>query len=280
MQESRTQADFMFSFCIEQIGHVTCFKDWYGERHAHTFWELIYIAKNDGYIQYEDRQDPALNGKLYLIQPYEQHTFMVDGTEQAAISYIGFRYNRDNHKWRSDHPYHDVCSYLPQAPQLAQLMQKIAQMTNKKDLEQLAFQASSALLPLVEWLDEHDAVHQTPPSSSALLCRKVIGYLQENFDRNVSVKEIAGSLYVSPHHLGNVFQRQMKQTIKQYQMRIKMEEAISLLRETDLTISEIAFRLGWGTQQYFSKSFKDYYGFTPIEARKFGGSKIKRGSIE
>lgn len=274
MHESRTQADFMFHFCIEQIGHVTCFKDWYGERHAHTFWELIYVAKNDGYIQYENTRDAALSGRLYLIRPYEQHTFMVDGLEQAAISYVGFRYSRDNHKWRSDFPYHDVCSYLPQAAQLEALMRRIAATDTKEKLEKLTFEAVSALLPLVQWLDEHDEVRQTRQSSSALLCRKVISYLQENFDRNVTVKEIAGSLYVSPHHLGNVFQRQMKQTIKQYQMRIKMEEAITLLRDTDLTISEIASRLGWGTQQYFSKSFKDYYGLTPIEARRLAGGRV------
>lgn len=274
MHESRTQADFMFHFCIEQIGHVTCFKEWYGERHAHTFWELIYVAQNDGYIQYDNSREVARNGRIYLVRPYEQHTFMVNGIEQAAISYIGFRYSRDNHKWRSDLPYHDVRSYLREAPQLEALMKQVGAMAEKGNLEKLTFQAMGALLPLVQWLDEHNEVHPTPQSSSALLCRKVIDYLQANFDRNVTVKEIAASLYVSPHYLGNVFQCQMKQTIKQYQQRIKMEEAISLLHDTDLPVSEIASRLGWGTQQYFSKSFKDYYGFTPIEARKLKGCKI------
>jgi Transcriptional regulator containing an amidase domain and an AraC-type DNA-binding HTH domain len=74
-------------------------------------------------------------------------------------------------------------------------------------------------------------------------------------------------MYLSPHYLGNLFRIYMKQTIKQYHMQLKMEKAMSLIRSSALSITEISDQLGFITPQYFSKSFKDYFGYAPSKLK-------------
>lgn len=124
-----------------------------------------------------------------------------------------------------------------------------------------------AVMPLLRWLDERNAV-EAGHNHSGLLCRKVEKYLRENLDKNVTVQEIAASLYLSPHYLGSVFHQRTKMTIKQYQMRLKMEAAITMMRDSELSGRRcLSPGLGFVTPQYFSKSFKDYFGITPMELK-------------
>lgn len=267
MKEIRDHADFSLELRMEQLGRLTCPEGWEGEIHSHAFWELIYVAQGKGYMQYDGLRMDAPQGGVYLIRPYEKHTFCCLENQGARIVYLGFRYSRNYRAWESRTPYRDVRAYLPQAEELTAFLNDLSEKNNKASLETLALDAMRMLMPLVAWLDEQSGA-ETTRSHSGLLCRKVIKYLRENLDKNVTVQEIAASLYLSPHYLGNVFHHQMKVTIKQYQMRLKMEAAISMMRDSDLSISDISSRLGFVTPQYFSKSFKDYFGFTPMEAKK------------
>ena len=62
-------------------------------------------------------------------------------------------------------------------------------------------------------------------------------------------------------------------TPNNYIRRIRMEKSKELLEETNLTISEVAYKTGFNTAFYFSKCFKDYYGMSPSHYRN--GTKEK-----
>jgi AraC-like DNA-binding protein len=47
-----------------------------------------------------------------------------------------------------------------------------------------------------------------------------------------------------------------------------MQMALELLKDPDQRLTEIAYRCGYSTQQYFNKIFRDYYGKSPGEIRK------------
>jgi len=52
-------------------------------------------------------------------------------------------------------------------------------------------------------------------------------------------------------------------SVNQYIRELRLTEAAHLIKETDLAIAEIAFKVGFGSQSYFNKSFRKYYGITP-----------------
>ncbi|MBN2984376.1 helix-turn-helix transcriptional regulator [Cohnella algarum] len=57
-------------------------------------------------------------------------------------------------------------------------------------------------------------------------------------------------------------------TFIDYSNLLRMNEALRLLRQSDLTVTEIAESIGCGNPNYFTKLFKQYFGHTPSQARK------------
>jgi len=56
--------------------------------------------------------------------------------------------------------------------------------------------------------------------------------------------------------------------IVEYKHKLRMQMAFELLKDPDQRFTEIAYRCGYSTQQYFCKVFKDYFGKSPGEMRK------------
>ncbi len=83
----------------------------------------------------------------------------------------------------------------------------------------------------------------------------------------LGVNHLSEKLGYSPNYLGNAFKRAYGLSIADYIGRVRVAEAKRLMDQTDLMVYEIAFRVGFDDQHYFSKTFKKYAGVTPSEYR-------------
>lgn len=104
------------------------------------------------------------------------------------------------------------------------------------------------------------------PRSVAELARQAIdrGYSSPK----LSVNRLSALLGYSPNYLGNAFKRAYGMSIADYIGRTRVAEAKRLMDQTNLMIYEIAFRVGFEDQHYFSRTFKKYAGVTPSEYRR------------
>ena len=92
--------------------------------------------------------------------------------------------------------------------------------------------------------------------------------LDEHFsDPTLSVNHLSAQLGYSPNYLGIAFKRAYGLSIADYLGRVRVAEAKRLMDQTDLMVYEIAFRVGFEDQHYFSKTFKKYVGVSPSDYR-------------
>lgn len=84
----------------------------------------------------------------------------------------------------------------------------------------------------------------------------------------VSVKALAQEVGINTHKLQNGFKELFGKTVNAYVQDKRLSEASTLIKNTDLSFSEIAERVGISSKSYFSKIFKDKYGLTPSQIRK------------
>lgn len=82
------------------------------------------------------------------------------------------------------------------------------------------------------------------------------------------VSELAEEMHMSRSNLLRKIKKNTELSASQFIRQIRLEEANKLLEETALSISEIAFKVGFGTNSYFIKCYKDEYGHPPGEARR------------
>jgi two-component system response regulator YesN len=85
--------------------------------------------------------------------------------------------------------------------------------------------------------------------------------------QDTSVKTIADRVYLHPVYLSKIYKAETGESLGDYIIRMRMERALYLLKNTNKKIYEITSELGYQNPQYFSKMFKKHYGLTPNEFR-------------
>jgi PAS domain S-box-containing protein len=93
-------------------------------------------------------------------------------------------------------------------------------------------------------------------------------YMQEHLAEGIDLSSLSGVLAVSPGYLGRVFKRQMGTTPHQFLIDVRLEAAEGLLAETDLTVTQIAWRVGFASPSHFVTTFRSRTGTTPLEFRR------------
>ena len=105
-----------------------------------------------------------------------------------------------------------------------------------------------------------------PPLTSALVKRALV-YIGEHATKQFSRWQLAEAVNVSEDYLTRIFRREIGLSPWDYLNRHRIYLATSLLRQTTLTINEIASRTGFQDQAYFCRVFKKIKGFPPGKER-------------
>ncbi len=95
----------------------------------------------------------------------------------------------------------------------------------------------------------------------------VANYVQHHLSETISAEAIAKELYLSRPHLSTKFKQETGETLTDFILKEKTEEAKRLLRYSDRTGTAIASYLGFSSSGHFSRVFKKYTGTTPREYR-------------
>ncbi|MEH7379024.1 AraC family transcriptional regulator [Bacillus sp. JJ1533] len=102
----------------------------------------------------------------------------------------------------------------------------------------------------------------------ATISEKAEHFIRMNFSEDISVEEISRKLHVHPSHLMRTFKKEKGMTISHYRNLIRIKEAKDLLANSNLSLIEITFIVGFKNQQYFSRVFKESEGVTPKEYKR------------
>ncbi len=108
-------------------------------------------------------------------------------------------------------------------------------------------------------------------SSSQAVLKKIIDYIEQNYSRKeLSLNSISKAVFISPAYISTLFKKGMGINLSEYIIKIRLEKAAALLKQTDLKTYEIAEKIGYTSAQYFSVLFKKYIGYSPTEYKTKG----------
>lgn len=96
---------------------------------------------------------------------------------------------------------------------------------------------------------------------------RVMVYIQNHLDNALSLDELASVAHFSPFHFHRIFSSYANESIQSYIKRLRLERATKDLTFTDLSLSRIAERAGYDTQQSFHRAFKTAFHETPKNFR-------------
>ena len=92
--------------------------------------------------------------------------------------------------------------------------------------------------------------------------------LENLSDEQFGVSELADLMNMSRSNLLRKIKKQTSLSASQFIRQVRLQKGMELLKQTEYTVSEISYQVGFGNNSYFTKCFREHFGFSPGEARK------------
>jgi AraC-type DNA-binding domain-containing proteins len=116
--------------------------------------------------------------------------------------------------------------------------------------------------------------HQVPAADKEKLSHQqqqlypVLQYIEEHYSQKIMLKDLSAIINMSPHHLCRLFKKLMGMPPIEYINHLRINEAMKLLREHHLSVSEASMIVGFNDSNYFSRLFKKYHNISPKDIRR------------
>jgi AraC family transcriptional activator of pobA len=257
---------------------VVALRDWSNagtvrEPHRHDYHELIWIRDGSGHHLLDGERIPVVPGTAMLIGRGQVHVF----AQARDVTAIALRF-------REEVVLHDSPGWLlagrggrsvrvppAEGERFQQLAAMLAAETRtppdrrSADLERHL--VSVALLWFERWYDAMRTERREADDAEVQLHRRFATLLEADFARHHDAAHYAEALAVPPAALSRALSRITGRATKELILDRVMLEASRLLRYTDLTIGEIAHRVGFADQLYFSRAFKRRFALAPMAYR-------------
>lgn len=253
---------------------------------THDFWELCYVT--EGRIQvWLDTVGLSLEAQqLLLIPPNKKHSFFsengnqnkafvvcFDSFSQALMPISGGIFPADDVQQGCMERIIDECATTFRMNEHGLLEVVASPLFGGQ--QALLLQLEYLLISLVRRMSAEKnsgIVFISDENFHADLVNVILRFLRKNIHRKLTLEDICHKFNYSKSFLCKVFKEQTGQSLMECFNQLKMEEAKRLLRQSNLSVTDIAGSLGFREVKYFDAIFKKFSGMTPVTYRNKGES--------
>ncbi len=230
-----------------QFGYQKCKSAHYYGPATRTHWLIHFVESGFGIFRIGDKEYTVGSGEMFVIPPYVETYYEADSEDPWSYTWIGFTTTKELPINLAD----VIC--CPKAMQIFNSMKSASSFEKGRS----AF-LSSKIWELFSLLLDNEK-HDTSYVDIALDC------VHSEYMYNLTIEQIAARLNLNHSYFSALFKEKMGLSPKQYLFNYRMNIAVSLMLEKDVSISVAAYSVGYTDIYNFSKMFKKHFGMSPRE---------------
>ncbi len=239
-----------------------------GLSHLHREMEVLLMLKGTARLHIDRTVTEITVGDLVVIPPYTLHHYTIPATadcQHYCVCFdVGLLYNKNLAA--------ALESGAMTAPRILRdeacaACIRAAFLANEQKADGWALQVVgqvslffARLLEIGALVGQHDA-----PSRS--IHGAMFAYIAAHYAEEITSANAAAVLHLNPGYFCRLFRQSFGERFLPYLCKYRLEKSKTLLRDTTLSVSEIALSVGFGSFSYYSKRFREYTGMTPREYR-------------
>lgn len=251
--------------------------------HSHSFFEIVFIDKGFSMHSCNNVTTVLTSGDLFAIRPGEVHAYMsahhtflynclfyaeaLEGIFSEIVKLPGLNkiFGEKESRWERLHldfaERREVLLYLEKM-KWEQVNKGIGWEINMMSL-------LTGFLVLYSRLYSNHCVNSETRSSVYLpYINKTLRFIEENYQRDFSMREIADLVNLSPDYISRQFKTVVGLSPIEYLRNFRIAKAMEGLRTTDIAIAKIGKEAGFRDMSHFSRQFKQIVGVSPTLFRK------------
>ncbi len=251
--------------------------------HFHDFCELVLITSGGTVHRIDGEEYRVGAGDVFLIQGNLRHHF----AERSKVGMLNVQFDPARlplpfHSLRQIPGYHVIFHLEPASRdksgagrlRLDGEKRMHAEALVRRLRQELRSQAPgfeaaalALLLELIVFVARSYA--EAPRENQAALLRigEAVSRIERDFAHRITLAELAAAAHLSPNHLLRLFKAATGSSPGDYLLRVRLNHAAKLLRESSRSIGEIASSSGFADSNYVSRRFRARYGQSPRDYR-------------
>ncbi len=234
-----------------------------------------YTLSGHGIFEFNDKKHTVSTGQCfccYVADERVRYYYPKDSSDDWTFLYVTYRDNLGITKALNDQ-FGYVFSIEPNEPQIKHIL-KYGE-TQDSTIEMPAGTAHVFINSIIGMLANQAQTPEKPISTQLSLVRKAMKVIESKIEIPYNASMLAYDLGISQEHLNRVFQAELKKSPYRCICENKIHRACDLLKNTILTISQIALNLGYEPGSHFARLFKRIIGVTPSQYRTSSSIPIK-----
>lgn len=248
-------------FYFERSNHAKTPGFMYTQEHYHNFYEIYYIENGSCGYFINNKSYQMTKGDVVLIpEGVIHHTIytvdkptrlLVNCTHKYIPSSVFPLAYSDNYLYRNPNQINEIHTIL----------QKIEKEYNNPD--NFSDESILCLMYSFFFLIARNKNYYISQNVQSSYIEHAIDYIQNNLSSDISLSEIATMFSVSSEHFSRSFKKETGFGFNQYLNLLRLKKAETLLKQSTLSVAEVAEECGFNDSNYFSIKFKKMYNIPP-----------------
>ncbi|MCL2232660.1 MAG: AraC family transcriptional regulator [Treponema sp.] len=231
-------------------------------------FQMVYITEGEGIFTCSDSTYQVSPGSILLVLPGLKHMYRPlreTGWHEHWVGFRGTYFSRllEEGRFSPEHVFFETGLHNSILSLFNHIFDEVR---NQRPLYQL--KTCAQILSLIAEVLTRERRKEQPTYYEKIVAKAK--YLMEsNVYSAINMASISDQLGVSTSRLNEIFKTYTSMTPYQYFIQIKIHKAEGLLEQEDIPVKEVAFKMGFEDQYYFSRLFKNKTGFSPSDWKKF-----------
>ena len=228
--------------------------------HTHSYYEMTLYMPFDGCIRINGVPHYPKAPMVSLISPSDLHVIEVKDAQSAEFIKIGFG-NETLEK-----PFQTVLSsVLENLDENDGIIVIFNEILKRGDCKYSACLINALV---ADMLQRGKVIKKTEAGGKLSYIAALVAKINADFSKDLSLKSLSRELGITPQYLSRIFRNAVGEGLAEYLIRIRLERAGIYLRETDMSVTDVAYGVGYKDLSHFMRSFKRFYGMSPLVYRK------------
>lgn len=246
---------------ISLAGISYCDGSYHITRSKSTETVIEYVLEGEGYVTQNGRDTAVTAGKIYILKKGDDHNYYSSSENPWRKIFMNL-YGDLPVRMLFEYNLQDSCIF--DGHELKYLFDQIEQAVKRGDNSvECHARLCGIYVEIVTRLSIMQRLKVADPEAA-----RVKEHLDSNTNRMVNNQELADIIFRSNDYMIKHFKKQYGLTPYEYQLREKINIACSLLKNSAMTVSEIAESVGYSDPHYFSGLFKSRRGQSPAKYRR------------
>lgn len=257
------------SLSVYNVGHQRCGPSYQWGPGIRNHYCIHHIISGKGYYAVGGHVYSLGAGDTFILYPDTEVKYYADGEKPWEYAWVGFMGTDAASMVRAtdfteEHPYIDN-GVLPKK-ELRRLLNKIYEV--KGNSHEAAVAMTGTLYTLMALLMHYCGQKEPVKDIQLAYVEKAKDFILTGYSYPITIEAVAAYTGISRSHLYRSFQAFEHQSPKEYLSSFRIRQACRLLKETSLSVSAVAYSVGFENSLYFSKAFKKQMQISPTQYRQ------------